>query len=80
MGSNDRTIDGMVTTKALLTAALTASLALAACGGSDDAAPATDAPPVAAAEQSGVEASGVQVVSATDAEVFAEIRARKDAA
>jgi len=57
----------MATTKALLTAALTASLALAACGGSDDAAPATDAPPVAAAEQPGAQASGVQVVSATDA-------------
>ena len=55
----------MAKTTAALTAALTASLALAACGGSDNATPPTEAPP--AAEQAGVETSGVQVVSATDA-------------
>ena len=62
---NDRTIGGMVKTNTVLAAALTASLALTACGGSDDAAPTTEAP--AAAEQAGAEASGIQVVSATDA-------------
>ena len=55
----------MAKTTAALTVALTASLALAACGGSDNATPPTEAPP--AAEQPGAEASGVQVVSATDA-------------
>jgi phage shock protein E len=55
----------MVKTNAVLAAALTASLALAACGGSDDAAPTTEAP--AAADQPSVVASGIQVVSATDA-------------
>ncbi len=56
----------MVKTNAVLAAALTASLALAACGGSDDAAP-TTAPPAAEAEQPASDASGIQVVSATDA-------------
>ena len=69
---NDRTIAGMVTPKTVLAAALTASLALAACGGSDDAAPTTEAPasdaqPDAGGGQSDTEASGIQVVSAADA-------------
>jgi rhodanese-related sulfurtransferase len=61
----------MRNTHAVLAAALTASLTLAACGGSDDATATTEAP-VAAVEQSTPDqptnaASGIQVVSATDA-------------
>ncbi len=59
----------MVKTHTFLAAALTASLALAACGGSDDAAPTTEAPAVEAQTETAADttASGIQVVSATDA-------------
>ena len=59
----------MVKTHTFLAAALTASLALAACGGSDDAAPTTEAPAAEAQTETAADttASGIQVVSATDA-------------
>jgi len=62
----------MVKTHAALAATLTAALALAACGGSDDAAPTTEAAeaveaPVDAGETAGGDAAGVRVVSANDA-------------
>lgn len=59
----------MVKTHAALAATLTAALALAACVGSDDAAPAAEAveAPAEAGEEAGADAAGVRVVSAADA-------------
>ena len=65
---NDRTIRPMVKTHAVLAAALTASLALAACGGSDDAAPRPRRrPSTPTPTGTDTAASGIQVVSPTDA-------------